>query len=145
MTRRTHTLGIVGVATAALLLMSGALGYAQQPATKGGGAGATLTVTSSAFAAEGMIPTKYTCEGANISPPLNWTGVPPRAKSVALICDDPDAPAKTWVHWVLYNLPASTTVLAEKMETAASLPNGAKQGVNDFGKTGYGGPCPPPG
>ncbi|MDR3402165.1 MAG: YbhB/YbcL family Raf kinase inhibitor-like protein [Chthoniobacter sp.] len=92
-----------------------------------------------------MIPAKYTCEGANVSPPLSWTGLPAGTKSLALICDDPDAPAGTWVHWVLYHLPATTNSLDEKLPPAAALLDGARQGVNDFGKTGYGGPCPPPG
>jgi len=106
---------------------------------------APIKITSSAFQSGGAIPVKYTCEGEDISPPLAWSGVPNGTKSLALICDDPDAPAGTWVHWVLYDLPATASALSEKFPTAATLPNGAKQGTNDFGKTGYGGPCPPPG
>jgi len=104
-----------------------------------------MTLTSSAFATGGSIPAKYTCEGANVSPPLSWTGAPAGTQSVALICDDPDAPAGTWVHWVLYNLPSGVSALAEKMESTPTVSNGAVQGINDFEKTGYGGPCPPPG
>jgi hypothetical protein len=128
------------VIACALALFSGLPSHAESPKSE-----ATLTVTSSAFPAEGAIPTKYTCEGANVSPPLSWTGLPANTKSVAVICDDPDAPSGTWVHWVLYNLPAPTTSLAEKMDTAPTLPNGARQGINNFGKIGYAGPCPPEG
>ncbi|HYR57826.1 MAG TPA: YbhB/YbcL family Raf kinase inhibitor-like protein [Chthoniobacteraceae bacterium] len=105
----------------------------------------SLTVTSSAFQANGSIPAKYTCDGGDASPPLAWTGAPAGAKTLALICDDPDAPAGTWVHWVLFGLPASAGELPEKIEPLATLPNGARQGTNDFKKLGYGGPCPPPG
>ena len=104
-----------------------------------------MDITSSAFHPGGIIPAKYTCDGADVSPPLRWTGVPPTAKSLAVICDDPDAPVGTWVHWVLYDLPVAVAELGEKTTTAATLPNGAKQGVNDFKSIGYGGPCPPPG
>jgi hypothetical protein len=104
-----------------------------------------LTVTSAAFADGRAIPVKYTCQGRDLSPPLKWEGAPPNTKSFALICDDPDAPAGTWVHWVLYNLPPGTASLAENTPKTAALSNGAAQGVNSFGKIGYGGPCPPPG
>jgi Raf kinase inhibitor-like YbhB/YbcL family protein len=105
----------------------------------------TMQVTSSAFQAGQTIPAKYTCEGADISPPLEWSGVPASAKSLALICDDPDAPVGTWLHWVLYDLPVTATELAEKVPPSESLSFGAKQGINDFKRVGYGGPCPPPG
>jgi Raf kinase inhibitor-like YbhB/YbcL family protein len=105
----------------------------------------TMKVTSSAFQAGQAIPTKYTCEGEDISPPLQWSGVPAGAKSLALICDDPDAPVGRWVHWVLYDLPVMTTDLAEKVPASETLSFGAKQGTNDFKRIGYGGPCPPPG
>jgi Raf kinase inhibitor-like YbhB/YbcL family protein len=104
-----------------------------------------MKVTSSAFQAGQAIPAKYTCEGADISPPLEWSGVPAAAKSLALICDDPDAPGGTWVHWVLYDLPVTATDLAERVPPAESLPFGAQQGINGFRRVGYGGPCPPPG
>jgi Raf kinase inhibitor-like YbhB/YbcL family protein len=107
--------------------------------------GQTMKITSSAFANNGMIPSKYTCDGEDISPPLQWDGIPEGTKSIALICDDPDAPMGTFVHWVLYNLPAETTELAENMPTDKELSNGARQGMTDFRKTGYGGPCPPSG
>src|SRR5712675_42953 len=105
----------------------------------------TLKVTSSAFESGQGIPVRFTSEGADSSPPLQWTGVPADAKSLALIVDDPDAPVGTWVHWVLYDLPASARKLAEGVAKQEQLPSGARQGRNDFGKIGYGGPCPPPG
>ncbi len=104
-----------------------------------------MRITSTAFSNEGAIPTSYTCEGKDISPPLAWTGLPAGTKSLALIVEDPDAPdpaapKMTWVHWVLYNMPATTEGLAEGAKT---LPQGTKEGVNDWKRTGYGGPCPP--
>jgi len=104
-----------------------------------------IKITSSAFEEGGLIPAKYTCDGADVSPPLQWDAVPEGTKSVALICDDPDAPMGTWVHWVLFNLPSDAKELAENIPAEETLPNGAKQGVNDFGRIGYGGPCPPGG
>ena len=106
-----------------------------------------LTLTSSAFGRNSEIPTRYTCEGDDISPALSWTDVPANAKSLVLIVDDPDAPdpaapKMTWVHWVLYNVPASASGLPEAVE-AQDLPPGTKEGVNDWKRTGYGGPCPP--
>ena len=104
-----------------------------------------IKVTSTAFQPGGMVPKQYTCDGPDFSPPLAFSGVPAGAKSVALVCDDPDAPHGTWVHWVLYNLPANTRELPEHQPTQATLPSGARQGKNDFGNFGYGGPCPPSG
>jgi Raf kinase inhibitor-like YbhB/YbcL family protein len=104
-----------------------------------------LKITSSAFQDGGMIPSKYTCDGPDLSPPIAWGGVPEGTKSIALICDDPDAPGGTWVHWVLYDLPADTRSLPEHVPPDKVLSNGAKQGTTDFGKIGYGGPCPPSG
>lgn len=98
-----------------------------------------LEVTSPAFEPESRIPKKYTCDGENVSPPLKWSGVPAEAKSLALIVDDPDAPMGTWVHWVLYDLPPDLDALPEGARGMG------KEGVNDFRKTGYGGPCPPRG
>ena len=110
-----------------------------------GGKKMEIKVTSSAFEEGGLIPAKYTCDGADISPPLNWDAVPEATKSIVLISDDPDAPMGTWVHWVLFNLPADTRELAENIPPDETLPNGARQGVSDFGRIGYGGPCPPGG
>lgn len=107
----------------------------------------TLTLTSTAFAHEGTIPKKYTCQGDDLSPPLAWSGAPAGTKSFVLIVDDPDAPDPkapklTWVHWVLLNLPPDTRGLPEAVE-AGALPAGTSEGLNDWKRTGYGGPCPP--
>jgi len=104
-----------------------------------------LTLTSSAYEKGGMIPSKYTCDGANISPPLHWTNTPENTTSFAIIFDDPDAPAGTWVHWVLYNIPAEQHELKEDIPAQKTLDNGATHGINDFKKLAYGGPCPPGG
>lgn len=107
----------------------------------------TTTISSSTFGHNDPIPKKYTCDGQDVSPPLTWGGVPPSAKSLVLIVDDPDAPdpaapKMTWVHWVLYNLPTVATGLAEAI-AAMDLPSGTHEGLNDWKRTGYGGPCPP--
>ena len=109
----------------------------------------TLTLSSTAFTNGGEIPPKYTCEGNDISPALEWTGVPDQTRSLVLIVDDPDAPdprapKMTWVHWVLFNIPPDTTGLPEDV-TSADLPHGTEEGMNDWKRTGYGGPCPPVG
>jgi Raf kinase inhibitor-like YbhB/YbcL family protein len=106
---------------------------------------AKITIKSPAFEDGGMIPKKYTCDGEDISPPLKWTSIPEGTKSLALISDDPDAPAGVWVHWVIYDIPPDTRELPENIPPQWTLDNGAKQGKNDFGKIGYGGPCPPGG
>jgi Raf kinase inhibitor-like YbhB/YbcL family protein len=113
-------------------------------ATSAGGEG-KMRITSTVFSHEGAIPPIYTCEGKDISPPIAWADVPPGTKSLALIVDDPDAPdpaapRMTWVHWVLYNLPPTSDGLPESAKT---LPAGTKEGLNDWKRTGYGGPCPP--
>ena len=110
-----------------------------------GGKGMDIKMRSSAFEEGGMIPKKYTCDDVDVSPPLEWGDVPEGTKSLALICDDPDAPMGTWVHWVLYDLPPSVKQLPENIPPQKTLENGAKQGTNDFRKIGYGGPCPPGG
>jgi Raf kinase inhibitor-like YbhB/YbcL family protein len=104
-----------------------------------------MQLTSTAFTEGQSIPAKYTCVDQNVSPALKWTGVPAGTKALVLIVDDPDAPVGTWVHWVLYDLPGDVIELQENVSKDPALPNGAKQGLNDFGETGYGGPCPPPG
>jgi Raf kinase inhibitor-like YbhB/YbcL family protein len=104
-----------------------------------------LVLSSAAFAEGTTIPARHTCEGENLSPALAWTGVPVGTRSFALICDDPDAPRGTWVHWVLYNLPPATRSLAEAIPPEANGPDGSLQGRSSFNRTGYGGPCPPPG
>jgi Raf kinase inhibitor-like YbhB/YbcL family protein len=114
-----------------------------------GGVAMALTLTSAAFGPNGDIPTKYTCEGDEVSPPLAWSGVPAGAKSLVLVVDDPDAPdpkapRTTWVHWVLYDLQPTQTSLPEGAGRSP-LPGGARDGLNDWKRTGYGGPCPPVG
>jgi len=104
-----------------------------------------LKLTSEVFDPDGMIPAQYTCEGDDMSPPLNWQGVPDEAQSLVMICDDPDAPNGTWTHWLLYNVPLSRQSLPEGVPTDPELPWGGMQGRNDSGALGYGGPCPPPG
>jgi hypothetical protein len=110
-----------------------------------GGTAMAITLTSSAFTEGALIPKQHTCDAEDISPDLTWSGVPPGAKSLALICDDPDAPVGTWVHWVLFNIPADVSALAAGIPADAALKNGARHGKNDFRKLGYGGPCPPGG
>ena len=104
-----------------------------------------MELKSTAFK-EGMnIPPRHTCDNLDVSPALEWSNIPSGTKSFALICDDPDAPAGTWVHWVLFNIPAKVRELKENQSKTETLTNGARQGKNDFGKLGYGGPCPPGG
>jgi Raf kinase inhibitor-like YbhB/YbcL family protein len=125
--------------SSALLLAAGLAGA--------GGAAMPFTLTSPAFAPNGEIPARFTCEGEDLSPALAWNGAPAGTKSFALVVDDPDAPdpqkpLRVWVHWVLYDLPPDATGLAEAVR-AAALPAGTRQGRNDWGRTGWGGPCPP--
>jgi Raf kinase inhibitor-like YbhB/YbcL family protein len=104
-----------------------------------------MKVTSSAFQEGASIPKKYTADDKDVSPPLRWEGAPEGTKSFALICDDPDAPRGTWVHWVLFNIPGDKSELPEDVPASAKPADGSRQGKNDFGKLGYGGPAPPPG
>lgn len=106
-----------------------------------------MKLISLSFENQQPIPFRHTCEGGDLSPALKWEGAPSNTMSFALIGDDPDAPAGTWVHWVIYNIPITVTELPENVakSDAPSTVAGAKQGVNDFGKVGYGGPCPPRG
>jgi Raf kinase inhibitor-like YbhB/YbcL family protein len=106
-----------------------------------------LILTSAAFAEGGAIPAKHTCDGADVSPPLAWSGAPSGVVTFALIADDPDAPGGTWVHWVLFNLPGDASALPEDVPKTDQLRQlgAAEQGRNDFRRVGYGGPCPPPG
>jgi Raf kinase inhibitor-like YbhB/YbcL family protein len=141
----------------ALLLFCSCSGSNRQPAgenrsgvevtnaNQSSGEKMNMRLTSTAFQAGGMIPAKYTCDGANVSPPLEWSDVPQTTKSLALICDDPDAPGKTWVHWVAFDLPAGIMSLPENVPPQNTIAGGGKQGTNDFKKIGYGGPCPPSG
>jgi Raf kinase inhibitor-like YbhB/YbcL family protein len=104
-----------------------------------------FSLTSLAFLDGEPIPRRYTCDGEDVSPPLAWSGVPPGTKSLALVCDDPDAPLGTWTHWVLYGLPPEADHLPGHLPTHGLLEDGTRQGLNDFGNVGYGGPCPPRG
>jgi len=104
-----------------------------------------LKIFSSAFEDGGMIPSKYTCDGIDVSPPLSWSGLPEGTKSIAIINDDPDAPMGTWVHWVIYNIPPAAKGLPEDIKRLERLPDGTLQGKNSWGRIGYGGPCPPSG
>ncbi len=108
-------------------------------------AGEGFTISSPAFAHEKAIPKKYTCDRANISPPLRWNGAPEGTKSFALVAEDPTVPVGSWSFWVLYDLPAGTKGVPQGVAASEPLPGGAKHGLNEFGKVGYSGPCPPPG
>jgi len=104
-----------------------------------------MELTSTDIQEGGMIPVQFTCDGDDISPALLWSGVPENTNSYALICDDPDAPVGTWVHWVLFNIPGSVKSLDQGVDTVESIENGGIHGINDFRRLGYGGPCPPNG
>jgi Raf kinase inhibitor-like YbhB/YbcL family protein len=105
----------------------------------------TLKVSSTSFSSGGEIPKKFSCEGEDSSPQISWSGAPSGTQAFILIADDPDAPAGTWTHWVIYDMPSSTTSLNEGQSKSEQLPDGSKQGRNDFRKIGYNGPCPPAG
>lgn len=154
--RRQTALPAGGVVFAALLALIGLMGPAGCGPGGGGGDATTtervgamsITIESEAFVEGGPIPRKYTGDGADLSPPLRWSGVPADSVELALISDDPDAPrAQPWVHWVIYKIPADTTALPEGIDPSPepAVPRGALQGRNDFGKIGYGGPAPPKG
>ena len=104
-----------------------------------------MKISSNAFKDSEMIPSKYTCDGEDISPPINFSEVPEGARSLALICVDPDAPSGKWVHWLIYNIPVDMSELKENVAKKEKLAGGILQGINDFGRIGYGGPCPPGG
>jgi Raf kinase inhibitor-like YbhB/YbcL family protein len=104
-----------------------------------------ITLSSTAFHEGQAIPARYTADGEDVSPPLSWTGVPGSTQSLALVCEDPDAPRGIWTHWVLFNLLPSAEALEEDVPPQATLPDGSVQGTNDFKRLGYGGPSPPPG
>ncbi len=104
-----------------------------------------LQLKTPAFKSGSVIPERYTCDGSDLSPELSWNAPPQGTETLALIVEDPDAPGRTWIHWVLYDLPATERGLPEGAGGEGKLPAGARQGRNDFGNLGYGGPCPPPG
>jgi Raf kinase inhibitor-like YbhB/YbcL family protein len=136
--------GILFMLAVSLLLIG--CGSKEQPETETEGEEVmSLTLTSPAFDEGTMIPARYTYDGANVSPALSWTNVPEGTKSFALICDDPDAPMGTWVHWVYYNIPGYMTELPENVPHGEKPTVGGRQGVSDFGAHGYGGPSPPSG
>ena len=129
-----------------LLLVSSMLIVAGRAQTGAKGASKmAFTIQSSDFTKDGDIPRAFTRDGEDRSPSLFWSEAPQGTMSFALIADDPDAPAGTWVHWVIFDIPAKAQSLAGELETVEQLPDGSKQGRNDFRKIGYGGPCPPPG
>jgi Raf kinase inhibitor-like YbhB/YbcL family protein len=134
----------VGTTFAAPFFIAGMLLFSYPCSGEKGGL-MSLSVESSAFAQNQGIPSKFTCDGLNVSPPLVWKNVPEGTKSIVLISDDPDAPAGVWVHWVCYDIPPTESSLPEGVPPADSLPAGGKQGMNDFRNIGYGGPCPPSG
>jgi Raf kinase inhibitor-like YbhB/YbcL family protein len=105
----------------------------------------SLTIVSTAFAHGGAIPARHTGQSANVSPELSWDDVPAETKSIVVWCHDPDAPVGDWTHWIVFDLPPDTRRLPEAVPPRPTLPDGSVQGLNDFGKHGYGGPCPPPG
>jgi Raf kinase inhibitor-like YbhB/YbcL family protein len=104
-----------------------------------------MQLSSPAFSDGERIPVNFTADGTDVSPELRWAGAPPKTQTFALVCEDPDAPRGTWTHWVLFNIPADKTGYAEGVPAEKELPGGARQGKNDFGKIGYGGPSPPKG
>jgi Raf kinase inhibitor-like YbhB/YbcL family protein len=126
-----------------LIPLLGVAGCQRSQDKKGGASMPSMHLTSTAFAEGAAIPRKYTGDGDDVSPPLKWQQAPQGTKSFALICDDPDAPRGTWVHWVIFNLPADKSELPEGVPAKGT--EGAAQGKNDFGNIGYGGPAPPPG
>lgn len=134
--------GIRGTAEPVVLLMLLSLVAGVSAAKAGPG---KLELKTAAFRPGGTIPATFTCSGADVSPELSWNQPPLRTQTFVLIVDDPDAPAGTWVHWVVYNLPASLRQLPEHVPPGSSIAGGGEQGLNDFPKAGYGGPCPPPG
>lgn len=105
----------------------------------------SFAVSTDAFVDQGSIPTKFTCDGQDVSPHLMWQNIPAGTKSLVLIMDDPDAPGRTFVHWIVYDMPATQNELKENTPKTETLAGGAKQGINDFPRAGYGGPCPPRG
>lgn len=106
---------------------------------------AVMKLTAGAFQHEGVIPARHTCDGEDVSPALQWSEPPPGTQQLALICDDPDAPLGVWVHWLVYNIPATARSFPENVPKDRELADGMLQGRNDFGRFGYGGPCPPRG
>jgi hypothetical protein len=126
-------------------MLAGALALLAAMGTLGKEPSGKMVLETTAFRPGATIPARFTCSGANVSPALTWSRVPAGVRSFVLIVDDPDAPGGTWVHWVVYNLPAAARQLPEHVPPGDTLAAGGRQGVNDFPLDGYGGPCPPPG
>ncbi len=146
MNRKAISLGVVVAVASLLSLHCGQAQDGKTDSTKAGGADSmSLQLTSTAFAHEQMIPEVYTCDGKDMSPPLEWSSAPDSTKSFALICDDPDAPGQTWVHWVVFNIPADYRELTDSVQAGRVIEAGINQGSNSWGKNSYGGPCPPSG
>jgi Raf kinase inhibitor-like YbhB/YbcL family protein len=146
-TKRISAMETGRTLTALAILLASITGLivAQELNELAGGAAMAFTVKSPAFSPGAEIPKQFTCSGADVSPALEWSGAPAKTASFALIMDDPDAPVGTWVHWALWNLPASTRSLPQGVAKREQLEDGSQQGANDFRKIGYNGPCPPPG
>jgi Raf kinase inhibitor-like YbhB/YbcL family protein len=132
---------LCAVGATTILISALPLGASAQSAEKP----MSFSISSPSFSDGGIIAKKFTCDGADVSPQLSWTDPPASTKSLALLADDPDASLGNWNHWVLWNLPAGSHGLSEGLTRSAQLPDGSQQGLNDFRKTGYNGPCPPPG
>lgn len=129
-----------------MIILVGAVVIGWLPAVEAANQGdKVMELKSTAFVHGGKIPGRYTCDGQNISPPLEWRNTPTGTESLAIICDDPDAPGGTWVHWVYYDIPAGETQLPEQVCAEERPATGGCQGINDFRQVGYGGPCPPGG
>ena len=137
----------LGMLFAVLMLSAGCSNGGAKEKKPGPGKGkSAMKITSSAFKYEGMIPAKFTCDGDDINHDLTWSDVPAGTQTLALINDDPDAPVGLWVHWILYNVPAGSKGLPEGVvKSARILEDGTMQGINSWGRIGYGGPCPPSG
>ena len=133
--------GVLGIALAVFFFIS----PTESSSASAGVPAMAFTISSSAFSNGGSIPKKFTCDGPDASPQLAWTEPPAATKSFSLLADDPDAPVGNWNHWAVWNLPATLRGLPEAVSKNARLADGTEQGRNDFGKTGYNGPCPPPG
>jgi Raf kinase inhibitor-like YbhB/YbcL family protein len=137
-----YKVSIIGMILCLLVLLIASCATKEQPSKEGEMA---FSVSSPAFQEGEKIPAKYTCEGQDVSPKLEWSAPPAETQSFALIVDDPDAPGGVFTHWVLFNIPSDSRELAEAIPAQAQLTSGARQGKNDMGSTGYDGPCPPPG
>jgi hypothetical protein len=135
----------IRIACLLVLASSTIIVHGQSASTAKGGHAMPFTLTSPAFATAAMIPDQYTCKGQDISPALEWSNPPAKTASFALLMDDPDAPAGDWVHWVLWDVPASKHALSENVAKSEQLDDGSHQGRNSFNRVGYSGPCPPPG